>query len=60
VWYNKGLTLEKLENFQGAINCFRTVLELNPHDAGAWYTKACDEDKLKQKTQALNALTTSF
>lgn len=38
-WYNKGVTLVRLDKFFDAIDCFDKAIEINPNYADAWRGK---------------------
>lgn len=51
-WYNKGLALLILENYEEAIKCFDKSLEIDPEDADAWHYKGLALDTLSQCAEA--------
>ena len=55
-WYNKGLTLHRLERYQGALESYEKALAIDQNYTEAWYGKACIEFLQKNKDKALEYL----
>jgi tetratricopeptide (TPR) repeat protein len=39
-WYNKGISLGKLETYEEALKCYDKAIEIDPNHAYAWRNKA--------------------
>ena len=55
-WFNKGLNLDLLEQYEQAIHCFDTVLSLNPQYEEAYHNKAIILEKLSRFDEADDAM----
>jgi len=55
-WIHKGLALYELGEYEKAIECCDSVLEINPKNSVAWYNKACFESMLGNVDNAISYL----
>ena len=53
IWIAKGCTLEELENYEGALECFKKILELDPGDREAMNKKIELEAILKESNKGI-------
>jgi tetratricopeptide (TPR) repeat protein len=56
IWYNKGLSYEKLEQFENAVDSFDKAAIYDPTYVQAWISKAMDLEELKRYGESEVAL----
>ena len=54
-WYNKGLALSDLENYEEARKAYDKAIEINPKHADAWYNKGLALYALENYEEAIKA-----
>jgi len=54
-WYNKGLALYEIKNFEEAIKAYDKVTEINPQNSNAWYNKGLAFYEIKNFEEAIKA-----
>ena len=52
-WYNKGNTLDDLENYKDAIECYNRAIEIDPKYIAAWNNRGIAFDSLGQQQQVV-------
>ncbi len=52
-YYNKGVYLYELKQYQDAINCYDKAIELDPKYLNAYFNKGIALDKLKQYEESI-------
>ena len=51
-WYNKGLELFSIGQYEEAVKCLDTAIQLNPEDSDAWYNKGIALKELGRDEEA--------